>query len=195
MRIILASKSPRRRELLNNLGVEFDIEVSDADENYVGDSPEDTVTEIARRKGRAVRDKILSEGEKPENVLIIACDTLVYIDRQILGKPHDRQDARRMLDLLSGREHRVVSGIYLYHAGREISEFASTKVTFSELSEAQTERYLDSDEPYDKAGAYAVQGRGSVFVERIEGDFFNVVGLPLNLVCRIAKEEFDIELC
>ena len=169
MRIILASKSPRRRELLNNLGVEFDIEVSDADENYVGDSPEDTVTEIARRKGRAVRDKILSEGEK--------------------------QDARRMLDLLSGREHRVVSGIYLYHAGKEISEFASTKVTFSELSEAQTERYLDSDEPYDKAGAYAVQGRGSVFVERIEGDFFNVVGLPLNLVCRIAKEEFGIELC
>ncbi len=195
MRIILASKSPRRRELLNNLGIEFDIEVSDADENFIGESAEDTVMEIAGRKGRAVRDKILFEGEKSENVFIIACDTLVYIDREFLGKPKNRQDARRMLYLLSGREHKVVSGIYLYHAGREISEFESTKVIFSRLSDGQIERYLDCDEPYDKAGAYAVQGRGSVFAERIEGDFFNVVGLPLNLVCRISREEFGIELC
>ena len=128
MRIILASKSPRRRELLNNLGIEFDIEVSDADENFIGESAEDTVMEIAGRKGRAVRDKILFEGEKPENILIIACDTLVYIDREFLGKPKNRQDARRMLYLLSGREHKVVSGIYLYHAVPQILQMIQQKL-------------------------------------------------------------------
>ena len=194
MRIILASKSPRRRELLENLGVNFEIEVPEADECFVCDSAEDTAKEISGRKGRIVRDKILSDGGIPESLLIIACDTLVYVNGQILGKPRGRQDAYRMLGLLSGKEHIVVSGVYLYHAGREVSASETTKVTFSKLSENIIEKYLACSEPYDKAGAYAVQGKASVFIEKIEGDFFNVVGLPVHLIYEIAKKEFGIEL-
>lgn len=192
MQIILASKSPRRKEILENLGVEFDIKVADADESCDIKAPDKLVMTIAERKGRAVLDE-LDEKEK-NGTLLIACDTLVYAGGEFLGKPADRDDARRMLKLLSGSAHEVVSGLYLYFGGREVNRAASTKVFFDVMTESDIEKYIESGEPYDKAGAYAIQGKASAYISGIEGDYFNVVGLPAHLLVKTVKEEFGIEL-
>ena len=126
--------------------------------------------------------------------MIIACDTLVYADGEFLGKPRDRKDAIRMLGKLSASAHEVVSGIYLYYNGKEIRRFASTRVIFDEMSDVDIERYVDSGEPMDKAGAYAVQGKASAYIAGLEGDYFNVVGLPVNLLCRTLKECYGINI-
>ncbi len=193
MDIILASKSPRRREILEMLGVNFRVLVADADESSDICDPIALVCELARRKGRAVYDR-LSEEEK-ENALIIACDTLVFADGEVLGKPRDRKDAERMIRLLSGRSHKVISGLYLRYNGKEVSAAEPTNVIFDNMTDEEIEAYISIDEPYDKAGAYAVQGRASVYISGIEGDYFNVMGLPANLLFKTLKREFGIKLC
>lgn len=190
MRIILASKSPRRREILENLGVKFEIITADCDESCDVSDPEEKVMTIAARKGRAVLDTL----EASSDVLIIACDTLVYARGEFLGKPKDAEDARRMLEMLSGDSHSVVSGIYLYRNGKEIRRATSTSVIFDEMSKKDIEDYISSGEPMDKAGAYAVQGRASVFIKGLEGDYFNVVGLPVNLLAKTLRECFSIDI-
>ena len=191
MRVILASKSPRRKEILENLGVEFEIITADADESSNITDPKALVTELAARKGRAVAQKL---GNEADNALIIACDTLVYANGEFLGKPHDRADAERMLSMLSNSEHFVISGIYVRSNGAEATDAAFTKVIFDYMSQEDIGNYLDSGEPYDKAGAYAIQGIASAYIRGIEGDYFNVVGLPVNLLCNTLKQKFNIEL-
>ena len=191
MRIILASKSPRRREILENLGVKFEIVVADADESSDIKEPDRLVTALAAKKGRAVIEMI---GEGVDDALVIACDTLVYANGEFLGKPHNRADAERMIRILSGNSHYVVSGIYACYQGREVGAAASTKVTFDKLTDGDIEAYLDTNEPYDKAGAYAIQGMASEYISGIEGEYFNVVGLPVNLLCKTLRQEFGIDI-
>jgi septum formation protein len=191
MRIILASKSPRRKEILQNLGIEFEIITADADESSDITDPDLLVTTLAQRKGRAVLETFSSN---KEDCVVIACDTLVYANGEFLGKPRDRDDALRMLKMLSGAEHFVVSGIYVFAGGKEAVAAARTTVVFDTMSERDIEWYIDSGEPFDKAGAYAIQGKASAYIRGIEGDYFNVVGLPVNLLCRTLKEQFGIDI-
>ena len=190
MRIVLASKSPRRKEILENLGLKFDIITADADESSDITDPEELVMTLAARKGRAVVEKLTDK----RDCLVIACDTLVYADGEFLGKPKDKSDAERMIRLLSGKKHAVVSGVYLYLNGKEVGAAAETGVVFDEMTEGEIERYISSPEPYDKAGAYAVQGLASVYISGLEGDYFNVVGLPVNLLCKTLKKEFNFNI-
>jgi len=190
MRIILASKSPRRKEILENLGLKFDIIVADADERSDERDPKRRVAALAAIKGRAVLDAL----EDKNDTLVIASDTLVYAEGEFLGKPRDREDARRMIGLLSGRSHSVVSGIYLFYNGKEVLSADETLVTFDKMTDGEIESYVSSDEPYDKAGGYAVQGLASLYISGLEGDYFNVVGLPVNLLYKILKNEFDIDI-
>ena len=180
MRIILASKSPRRREILTMLGVPFEIVSADADETSDITDPALLVRELALRKGRAVRELLRSEGRFDENTLIIASDTVVAAEGRILGKPTDDADAARMLRMLSGRSHHVISGVALLQGTREIADFDQTAVRFAPMTEAEILWYVQSGEPRDKAGAYAVQGLASLFIEGLTGDYFNVVGLPVH---------------
>ena len=190
MRIILASKSPRRKEILENLGLKFDILVADADERSDERDPRKRVADLATIKGRAVLDKV----DNKKELLLVASDTLVYADGEFLGKPKDRDDARRMIKMLSGKAHSVVSGIYIYCNGKEISASDETKVVFDDMSADEIENYISSDEPYDKAGGYAVQGLASLYISGLEGDYFNVVGLPVNLMYKILKKDFNIDI-
>ena len=190
MKIILASKSPRRKEILENLGLKFDIITADADESSDITNPDKLVTTLAERKGRAVVEKLDDKSDR----LVIACDTLVYADGEFLGKPKDRSDAERMIKLLSGKKHLVVSGIYLYLNGKEVTAAAQTGVVFDEMTDSEIAEYINSPEPYDKAGGYAVQGLASVYISGLDGDYFNVVGLPVNLLCKTLKKEFDLDI-
>lgn len=192
MRIILASRSPRRKEIFELLGLKFDIETADADERSDIKDPALLVETLASRKGEALIHKRLSEGMDNDGILFVACDTLVSVDGEILGKPRDREHARQMLEQLSGKVHSVYSGIYLCINGRSVVRHAATEVEFAEMSASEIERYLDSGEPYDKAGAYAVQGKAAIHIKGLKGDYFNVVGLPVNLVYETLKEEFGI---
>ena len=178
MKVILASQSPRRRELLSILFDEFDILVSDADESLPNRSPAECVMEIARRK-------LIDVKAKADDALIIAADTVVALDNKILGKPCDEEDAFNMLSSLSGREHTVYTGVAIALSDK-ISVFAEeTKVTFRNISADTIRSYIKTGEPMDKAGSYGIQNKGALFVEKIDGDYFNVVGLP---VCRLSKE-------
>lgn len=194
MRIILASKSPRRREILGTIGLDFEIITSEADESSDEQNPEKRVEILAERKGRAVEELLLSRGETLDGTLIIASDTLVHMDGYVLGKPSGRDSAREMLSSLSGREHYVSSGVYLSYEGVGIASHSTTMVRFADMSDAEIEKYLDTDEPYDKAGAYGIQGIASLFIEGIEGDYFNVVGLPIRHLYRMAEDNFGIKL-
>ena len=194
MRIILASKSPRRRELLGVIGLDFEIKTSEADESCSDSDPERIVEILAERKGRAVEAAIRSEGGELRDTLIIASDTLVHMDGAVLGKPCDREDAERMLTSLSGREHYVSSGVYLSYEGRGVVLHDTTAVEFASLTAEEIEKYLDTDEPYDKAGSYGIQGIASLFIKGIRGDYFNVVGLPVRLLYEMAEKNFGIKL-
>ena len=172
--IILASNSPRRRELLAQIGLEYIVKAADIDEEYDFSMPPQRIAEeLALKKARAV------EGE-----IVIGADTIVVKDGEILGKPKDEYDARRMLEILSGTTHLVITGFAIIGKNKEISGFEITSVTFRDIK-SEIDEYIATGEPMDKAGAYGIQGRGAVFVQRIEGDYYNVVGLPL---CRIAEE-------
>ena len=189
-KIILASKSPRRAEILSNLGVVFTAEPSDVDETVMdGILPCDAVVEISRRKA------LFALSQHPErDVFVISADTVVTFGKDILGKPKDKNDAVRILTLLSGKTHTVCTGFTLCTKETCVSECVSTKVTFRELSEKEILHYVESGEPMDKAGAYGIQGKGAVFVEGIEGDYFNVVGLPVCRLVSAAKSTFGIDI-
>ena len=188
--IILASKSPRRKEILENLGLKFDVVTADADESSDIREPGARVMALAEKKGLAVVDKL---GDCTESI-IIACDTLVYCNGEFLGKPKNREDAERMIKMLEGNSHEVISGIFLSYKGKGETAYASTKVIFDSMTDADIEAYLNTDEPYDKAGAYAIQGLASAHIKGIEGDYFNVVGLPVNVLCNTLKEKFGIDI-
>ena len=185
MRFILASASPRRRELLRNGGFDFDVQPSQVvEEIKPGESPEEFARRAAREKAMQV------EASSPADSLVLGADTVVVIDGETLGKPSNREDATRMLQFLSGRTHQVHTGVCLVRAPGQIEalEHATTLVTFRELDEEEIRRYVESGEPMDKAGAYAVQGLASKFVTRILGCYSNVVGLPVALVYGILKK-------
>ncbi len=177
-KLILASASPRRAEILRMLHMDFEIHPADVDETLpAGISPETAVETLARRKGRAV-----ATGD-PETV-ILSADTLVWLEQPeggplILGKPADGADAVRMLETLSGRTHRVSSGIALLRGDRIASAVITTAVRFRALDRAEIERYVATGDPLDKAGAYGIQGPASIFIREITGDYYNVVGLPV----------------
>ena len=188
-KLILASASPRRRELLEMLGVKSLLVIpSPAEEDAPGGAlPGDTVMHIACGKARAVARM------RPCEDTVIAADTLVYLDDKALGKPVDEPDAKRMLRSLSGRRHSVYTGVCVISGGREVSRFVKTDVYFREMSEEEIAAYIATGEPMDKAGAYGAQGRASVFIERIDGDFFNVIGLPLCALSEIL-DGFGVKL-
>jgi septum formation protein len=187
MRVVLASKSPRRREILEMLGVKFEIISADADESSDIRDPEALVRELALRKGRATRELLRARGEWNEDTLIIASDTVVAAAGRILGKPRDHADATDMLRLLANSTHRVISGVALLCGEREVADFDATAVHFAPMTEQEIAWYVQSGEPNDKAGAYAVQGLASLWIRGLDGDYFNVVGLPvyrLNTLCK-----------
>ena len=188
MKFVLASKSPRRKEILSDLGLEFDIITADTDESCDIKDPRLFVEELALRKGRAVAEHVGGD------TIIIASDTVVACGGEILGKPRDRADARRMLDMLSGSKHDVISGIALITKDKSAVASEVTHVIFDTLTESDKEIYLNSDEPYDKAGAYAIQGLASMWIKGIEGDYFNVVGLPVKRLHDLLLDEFGIDL-
>jgi septum formation protein len=173
--LILASASPRRADLLRMIGCRFEVIPSTVDETTDPDpNPDQTVVELAERKAREV-------SERYPGRIVIGADTIVTIGDQILGKPGDRSEAELMLRQLSGSTHQVLTAVALILQARARKEqiLAKTDVTFRNLSNAEIDRYLDSDDPYDKAGAYGIQGRASLFTKRIEGCFYNVVGFPV----------------
>lgn len=195
MRYILASASPRRKEILSSLGLHFEVIVSDTDEKSDERDLGLFVEDIARKKGLAVKETLVSKGEYTSDTVIISADTIVVCDNEILGKPHGRADAERMLRSLSGRTHTVISGVAITAGDKIVSDRSETLVTFDDICEEALAAYLDSDEPYDKAGAYGIQGKASVFVKGIEGCYFGVVGLPVNCLINLAKNnEIKLEL-
>ena len=179
--LILASQSPRRSELLKTAGIPFRISPANVDEtSKSGEEPEEYVKRIAEMKAIAEP----ASGDE----IVLGADTIVIIDDAMLGKPKDEADAARMLGLLSGRRHEVITGICLKGRGKLVGDWAVTRVWFAPLSEAEITDYVASGEPMDKAGAYAIQGLGSKFVERIDGSYDNVVGLPVALVYKHLKQ-------
>lgn len=185
LQLVLASASPRRRELLERLGIPFKVSVSKAEENIDRGNltPEQLARELALLKAKDVA-RTLEDG------LVIGADTIVVLDDEILGKPKSREEAGRMLHLLSGRSHQVITGLALVEAGGGRVQLTSevTTVWFRRLDPGEVEWYLDTGEPMDKAGAYGIQGKGSILVDRIEGCYFNVVGLPLTRLYLMLKE-------
>ncbi len=179
MNIILASQSPRRKELLERMGIsKFKIIPARAEEVYQSaHAPADIVETLSRRKCVEVA------ASHPDD-MVIAADTVVAIDGHILGKPRSEEQARRMLTALSGREHTVYTGVTVSRCGKIITEHEVTSVRFRKLTDADIIRYIATGEPFDKAGAYGIQGYGCTLVEGITGDYYNVMGLP---VCRLAR--------
>lgn len=181
-RIILASGSPRRRELLAKIYDEFEIITSEVDENLDGViSPVRGVEILAVRKGEAVARM------QGDDAVVISSDTLVELGGVPLGKPVSREDAYRMLSMLSGKYHNVHTGIAVHHMGRVISGVASARVKFKPLTDAEIYAYIDGGEPMDKAGAYAIQGEGGKFIEGYEGDFDTIMGLSLSLTAELIE--------
>ena len=184
IRLILASESPRRRELLAGFGLPFEILPAHADESCVLTDPRAFAEELARRKGRAVADT-LGVSKADETVVVVSADTVVATEREILGKPKDRADAVRMISELSGTTHRVITGIALTVNGETHSAYEVTEVTVDPIPKEEIERYVDTGDPMDKAGSYGIQGDFSRWVRGIKGCYFNVVGLPMNALNRL----------
>lgn len=192
--IILASASPRRRELMENMGLGFTVMVSDADESSVDSSvpPEIYVQELALLKAAAVAKSVIENKE----AIVISADTIVVNDGMILGKPKDEEDARNMLSTLSGKMHKVYTGFCVMRLADAftVCKNVCTEVVFKKLSEEKIERYIKTSEPNDKAGSYAIQGFGAMLIEKINGDYFNVVGLPVSELADVLETEFGFEL-
>lgn len=188
MGVILASQSPRRKQLLEMLGVEFTVMPAKGEEIVPpGVGPEETVRILSRQKAAAVAEEVGNEA------IIIAADTIVWYEDLVLGKPRDEQEAARMLSALSGKTHQVYTGLTVRQGENVLSAAECTHVKFRKLSGREIDAYIATGEPMDKAGAYGIQGRACLFVEGIQGDFFNVMGLP---VCRLGKmlKELGVEL-
>jgi septum formation protein len=191
--IILASSSPRRKEILETVGVPFRVVTSEADESVLDAlAPDGVVCEIAGRKCEAVLERLKREGGLQDKTLVIACDTVVVYEGMVIGKPLDEAHAILTLGILSDSWHSVYSGLAVYYKGRTVTRAARTDVKFRELSEREIMAYAQSGEPMGKAGSYAIQMKGASFVERIEGEFNNVVGLPLVTLLALLREEFGI---
>ena len=175
--LVLASQSPRRAEILRNAGIPFVVRAAVVDETPLhGEQPEHYVQRLAEEKARAV--------PADDSETVLGADTTVVINGEILGKPADSADARRMLELLSGRRHEVITGIAIRRGDDVTRDWSVTAVWFAPMTALEIDDYVATGEPMDKAGAYAIQGLASRFIEKIEGCYFNVVGLPLSLVYR-----------
>lgn len=180
--LILASKSPRRKELLQDCGFAYRVISCDCDETIQKDLPiEKAIEQIAYQKAKTVLQAFPHQ-------LVLGCDTMVIYQGHPLGKPKDREDAKRMLTQLSGQTHHVISGVAILGADTHIVFHEITEVTFYDIEEELLQSYLDSDEPYDKAGAYGIQGKGKLFVKEIHGDYYNVMGLPVAKIYRELKK-------
>ena len=187
--LILSSASPRRQELLRNAGIEFTVRPAHVNEDLLpGEAPEAYVTRLAKAKARAIWDELPPTLGHRASTLVLGADTTVVVDHHILAKPENTEDAKRMLRLLSGRTHEVLTGVHVAGEGKDDTRSECTRVTFAPLTEEDIAMYVAHGEPMDKAGAYAIQGIASRWIPRIEGCYFNVVGLPVPLVCRMLGE-------
>lgn len=179
-RVLLASSSPRRRDLLTLIGIDHEVRPSNIDETYPpGELPRQHAERLAREKATAIDD---------HDAVTIGSDTIVVVDGDVLGKPRDREHAAEMLRRLSGRSHVVMTGVAVRWRGKLASGLEEVGVTFRSLSDDEIERYIDTGEPMDKAGAYGIQGFGATIVDRVDGDYFAVMGLPLNRLVRLLGE-------
>lgn len=184
MKVILASASPRRKELLEQIGMEFEVIPATGEEMINHTKPYEVVMDLSRQKAEEVAKR-----QKREDCLIIGADTVVAFEDEILGKPKDREDAYRMLSMLEGKTHKVYTGVTLLLQNEKESKtysfYEETEVVMHSMTQKEKNWYVDTNEPYDKAGGYAIQGRCAVFIEKINGDYNNVVGLP---IARIYQE-------
>lgn len=179
-RVILASGSPRRRELLTLIGITYDVVPANIDESYIsGETPRQHAERLAREKCEAI---------DAGDAVVIGSDTIVVVDGDVLVKPIDREDAARMLRRLSGRPHVVMTGVAARWRGRTVSGLEEVGVTFRPLTDQTIERYIDTGEPMDKAGAYGIQGYGATIVERVDGDYFAVMGLAVGRLIGVLRE-------
>ena len=186
-KLLLASGSPRRAEILRAVGWEFEALATNIDETLVpGESAEEAVERLALGKAEE------AARQQQSSALVLGADTIVVVEAEILGKPRDDEDARRMLRQLSGRWHDVLTGVALVRSGgeglRRVVSHERTRVRFGPLSEAEIDWYVKSKEPADKAGAYAIQGRAALFIEEVRGEYLNIVGLPVRLIYKLAHE-------
>ena len=182
-KLILASGSPRRKEILEQVGLDFCVFPSDVEEVITKQVPSDIVMELSRQKAEDVFQK-----QKEQDVIVLGADTVVAYEGKILGKPKDKEDAAAMLHMLSGQKHSVYTGVTLISsAGRE-TFYEETRVEFYPMSEKEIRDYVNSKEPIDKAGAYGIQGKAAVFIKGIEGDYYNVVGLPVARVSQYLQK-------
>ena len=183
-KIILASNSPRRKELLKKIGLEFEVIPSNFEENLPDDNfSYEKIENLAVNKARDVEKRIT------DPAIIIAADTVVVLNGKILGKPHSKQEAKEMISSLSGKTHEVITSIAMINTENKktLINSTSTKVTFRKISQEEVEKYISTDEPYDKAGAYAAQGLAAIFIEKINGCFNNVVGISVFEVAKMLK--------
>ena len=202
MKVILGSASPRRRDILTRAGIEYEVIVSDVEEAVSKTDPVEVVEELSGQKAEDVWDKAVKlysakqddiNAYSEDELLVIGADTIVALDGVIYGKPKDRQDAIRMLKNLSGRTHQVYTGVTVINGGRRISFAAATDVSVYEVSDKEIERYVDSGEPMDKAGAYAIQGGFARYIKEIRGEYNNVVGFPIaRLIYELKRLGIDI---
>ncbi len=182
-KLVLASGSPRRAEILERAGWSYEIIVAGVDETLL---PNEEAASYVQRLARSKAEKVASG---LDNGLVLGADTTVVIDDQILGQPIDAADARRMLDLLNAKWHEVLTGVALVRVGGEARiGYETTRVRFAEMSDEEIDWYIGTGEPFGKAGAYGIQGKASLFVEKIEGDYFNIMGLPIRLVYELAAD-------
>ncbi len=191
VQIVLASGSPRRRELLEQIGLPFSVVPSCAEETI----PEGLTPYLAVQSLSLLKATDVAKSQQ-DDVLIIGADTIVVLEDEILTKPQDAQDAANMLRRLSGKRHSVLTGLTVFRRkdGKSVSVTEETAVYFKELTEQEIASYINSKEPLDKAGAYGIQGLGGLWIDKIEGDYYNVVGLPLAKLGKLLHEEFGIEL-
>lgn len=190
MKVILASASPRRKEILQNTKLNFDIQKSDIEEVILeNESPEDMVVRLAYEKAYDV-------AQKNKDKLVIGADTIVALDNEVLGKPKDKEEAYQMIKKLSNKTHKVITGISLINIshGMVVNDYVVSLVTFKDLSEDSIKDYINTNESLDKAGAYGIQGYGALLVDNIQGDYFNIVGLPISKLSDLLKDHFDINL-
>ena len=182
--VILASASPRRKELLEKIGLRFKVEPSNYEEDMHSElEPHEFARKISLEKAEAVAGK-------HRNAIVIAADTFIVFDGKILGKPHTENEARKMLEIINGTSHSVITGFSIIDTGKNktLSKSVETRIYIRKLTLAEIDAYVKSKEPLDKAGAYAIQGLGALIVEKIEGDYFNVIGLPLSALAEALKE-------
>lgn len=182
MKIILASASPRRIEILKNINLDFEVIPSKFEEEEIINNPVEMVLKFAYNKALDVKNTITNE-----DALIVAADTIVFKDGKILGKPKNQEDAAEMLKMLSNSVHQVYTGLAVFYKDNYLVDYEVTDVYFKEVSDEEIEGYIKTNEPMDKAGAYAIQGIGSLFVKKIDGCYFNVVGLPISKFYEIIK--------